>query len=176
MFSVRPHMLEAIAGLDLVKPSALDVMCTLFDDIERVGPRGLDLILRKREPQLTADQKNGLQVRANAYLSCFVVEHLLTEKGLLRPLTSLEPTFLRAYFNFRCSTVASQHHDLGVPYYFQLDGIGRACAGCVAIEGERANDANELLKKFPIVGCQREACAVVISVRHDFLAKLAPKP
>lgn len=95
----RQAVREAITALGLIVSEAEDRMLALLRDQMDIHPRQISTIYRKEGEQLSRDEKKGLGLRSNAFLSRQAFEDL-TEDGRDEPLTAHETVLLRATFTF----------------------------------------------------------------------------
>ena len=88
---------EAVASLGYLKPGVVEKLTRLIEDefaqpLQR-HPRELATQVRKQGQQLSRDEKKGLGIRANAFMSREALADL-TDKGLSSPLAAHEQTVL----------------------------------------------------------------------------------
>lgn len=164
---------EAVTELGLLVPSSREqLQWMLADCMAGHHPKAVGTSFRKSGTQLDRDAKRAMGLRANVSMSQEALA-LMTEAGRQRPLDAIETTLLRAALSmlrYRAVASARAHgHDT-----FTASGAFKDCPGCSRFchGSERLYSGDEILSLIPPSDCAREACAVSVQLRIDFIGQL----
>jgi hypothetical protein len=171
-----PYATEAVCALGYVKPEYDTAIAIMMEANEGYHPRDIALAYRKLDPQLSADEKRSLGLRANTFYS-EEARNCLAEKGLSNPVDGLTKTILRAMFAvFRDRHVAMGQEIIakGLEGWLDLSRCHPDCAGCDRLDGSRMY-SNEIAQ-LPPCDCAREACSLLMVWKTDWLANIGLRP
>lgn len=158
---------EAIINLGLLKPSAKASMKALISRCMREGFRAVAISHRKDGEQLTKEEKKGLGIRANAFMSQQAASEL-TDKGKLKPLEAHFLTLWRADFTIHRAKyiVGASNYEFG--RLTVLGGPHEGCALCQINSGKKIDPFS--ISPFPDPECPNEACGIHYLVDIDYKA------
>lgn len=154
--SLRYWVDEAIQSLGYVKPEAASKLCELITRDETLSYSSVSTAYRKEGPQISADEKKALGIRANAFMSKEALADL-TEKGRNNPLSAHEITMRRAAFAHGRVREITKAQEAGVSSWKAISVPGE-CPGCL-----RLSDTKLCAEEISPIGppdCAREACAI----------------
>lgn len=160
----RIALTEAVETLGLLKPNAIEDLLEVFYLCGPETPKAVALAFRKREPQVTANVKRLIGLRANGFLSERSAS-LLTDRGREDVVEAFHQTLLRAFFTqLRAQRLSEPLHHRDAT--LQYEGLFTAsCAGCQRLNGRDASDY------LPPHDCEVQGCALGIRQHIDFAAE-----
>jgi len=165
-----PHVSEAISALGYVKPEYASVLEALMPRCMTEHPHAVAREIRKTGTQITDDEKTRLGIKRNGFMSREALS-MLTDHGKQHPLLALENTLLRALFSCYRERHIEELYELqrqcDKPVFALIKGAVADCPGCAKLDLKVR--PSEAAAQFPIVGCSRDACAVLMEADIDFL-------
>lgn len=159
---------ESITSLGYLKPNTASKMLGLLKELPYQTARHVATAYRKSGEQLSADEKRGLGIRTNSFMSKDAFEEL-TEKGLSAPLLAHEVTLLRAHFtmhrlnsynNIVKAGIREVRHDCP---FNESEGCKRLHRKIVRTEDAQLEVPTD---------CKREACALTVFPEVDYTENL----
>lgn len=164
-----PFIERSIARLGYVKAEYATDLAILMEENEGSHPHQIARLFRQHGEPLDASSKRSLGIRANADMTAEALD-ALTQRGLSEPIKALELTLLDAAFSYFRQRSVDQAIAAGYDR-FQVDGPFQAeCPGCKRLNGSMADSS--VLRKLPPPDCAREACAISLMLRIDFVEQL----
>lgn len=165
------HVAEAILALDYVSSHFIKPLAAVLPRCTGAEhPHAVAREIRREGTQIPKEWKKELGLRSNAFMSVEAMA-MLTEKGRLYPLIAIENTLLRAAFRWYrhrdIANVRDMAERTGHPAAARLSGVFPDCDGCTGLN-KLIKDANLIEREFPITGCNRDACAVLVQCELDF--------
>lgn len=170
-FDFTADVTEAVSALGYLKPEFTTVLVALMPRcIQGEHPHAVARAVRREGTQISLAEKRELGLRANAFMSVEALA-MMTDKGRSQPLEAIENTLLRASFrHFRLREIQRARdmpREIGCPVSIRLTGVFPDCPGCHRLN-KRITDPDLVEAEFPIPGCARDACAVIIEIEVDY--------